>query len=175
MKKTMILMTLIALAGLLAASAAYHFTHNGVMLSLTITLGTVFYHLSMRLAVGYIIDAKYHNQMDYTISWFRQREFEKGLYDKLHVKKWKKHLPTFNAGYFNLKNHSAQELVGATCQAEVVHEINMLLSFVPLIFALFFGDLGVFLITSCLAALFDGVFVIIQRYNRPRLIRLIKR
>lgn len=58
-----------------------------------------------------------------------------------------------------------------TCQSETVHEVNMLLSFVPLLFSIWFGSLDVFLITSCGAAL----FVIMQRYNRPRLMRLMRR
>ena len=48
-------------------------------------------------------------------------------------------------------------------------------SFVPLLFSLAVGVLPVFLITSLIAAAFDMIFVIIQRYNRPRLLRLINR
>ena len=48
----------------------------------------------------------------------------------------------------------------------------MVLSFVPVAFSVWFGSLGVFLITSFAAFLFDSVFVILQRYNRPRLMRL---
>ena len=60
------------------------------------------------------------------------------------------------------------------CQAELVHETIMLLSFVPILAYLWFGALEVFIITSILAAGFDGMFVIIQRFNRSRVINMIK-
>lgn len=175
MKKQMVSMTLLSLAVLAASGAIYCFTESRVFFSVAITFGTIFYHLAVRLAVGTLVDAKYHNRMDYTKSWFAQKRFEPALYKKLRVKQWKKHLPTFNAENFDLKSRSPAEIVQAMCQAEVVHEINMVLSFVPVVFSVWFGSLGVFLLTSCAAFLFDGIFVVIQRYNRPRLVRLIKK
>lgn len=174
-KKNMLLATLISLMGLLISAAVFHFAEYPAAFSAAVAFGTTFYHLGVRLAVGYLIDRKYHNQMDYTNSWFRPRSFEKGLYKKLQVKRWKKWLPTYNPEDFRLKDHSVAEILQTSCQAEVVHEINMVLSWVPVVFSVWFGSLGVFLITSCAAFLFDGVFVIIQRYNRPRLLRLLRR
>ena len=74
-----------------------------------------------------------------------------------------------------MQKRSVEEIVQVTCQAESVHEIIILLSFVPPLFSVRFGFLDVFLITSCAAALFDGLVVILQRYNRPRLLRLMRR
>jgi len=39
----------------------------------------------------------------------------------------------------------------------------------------FWGQFWIFLATSVAAMLFDAQFIIIQRYNRPRLIRLAER
>ncbi|MCH5251015.1 MAG: hypothetical protein J1E98_13840 [Lachnospiraceae bacterium] len=175
MKKEMISMTLISLIVLIVSGVIYHYTGNGVIFSVAITFGTIFYHLGIRLAVGSIINVKYHNQMDYTKKWFAEKAFERSLYKKIQVRKWKKWLPTFNPEYFDLKSHSIEEIVQVTCQAEIVHEINMILSFVPIAFSVWFGSLGVFVLTSCAAFLFDSIFVIMQRYNRPRLMRLIKK
>lgn len=61
------------------------------------------------------------------------------------------------------------------CQAELVHEVNVILSFLPVVFSYWFGALAVFIVTSLLAALFDMIFVIMQRYNRPRILRLIQK
>lgn len=58
------------------------------------------------------------------------------------------------------------------CQAELVHETNMALSFLPLIAVRWFGAFYVFLITSVCGALFDSVFVVMQRYNRTRVVRM---
>lgn len=175
MKKKMNMMTIISLVGLLVSGAIYYFAGSPIFFSLAITFGTMLYHFAMRLAVGHIIDAKYHNRMDYTKKWFTQRAFEPKLYKLIRVKKWKKRFPTYNPQDFDLKYHSVSEIIQTTCQSEVVHEVNMVLSFVPVAFSVWFGSLGVFLITSCAAFLFDSIFVIMQRYNRPRLIRLMKR
>lgn len=148
---------------------------KSVFFSASITFGTIFYHFAMRLAVGYLIDARYHNRMDHTKKWFTEKAFEKKLYKMIQVKKWKKWLPTYNPQDFDLKNRSAAEIVQVSCQAEAVHEVNMALSFVPVVFSVWFGSLDVFLITSFAAFLFDSTFVIIQRYNRPRLLRLMKK
>ena len=171
----MILTTSILFGGLCVCGVVYYFTRNAIFLSLAITLGTSFYHFAVRLAVGHSIDAIFHNKMNYEKWWFRERKFEPRLYEILRVKKWKKHLPTYNAEYYDLKKHTVEEVIGVTCQSEVVHEVNMVLSFVPLLFTIWFGSLAAFLITSCLAFCFDAVFVLVQRYNRPRLRRLLRR
>ena len=175
MKKTMISAAAISLVVLVASGVTYTLTDIRPLLSLAITFGTVFYHLAVRLAIGGLIDAKYHNHMDYTKKWFREKPFEKKLYQALKVKKWKKWLPTFNPEDFDLKNRSVEEIIQVSCQAEVVHEVIMPFSFVPILFSVWFGSLGVFLITSCAAFLFDSIFVIMQRFNRPRLMRLLKK
>ena len=175
MKKKMISATVFLLIGLLASAAVCRFTGSRALFSAAITFGTAFYHFAVRLAVGLLIDARYHNHMDYTKKWFQEKPFERTLYQKMQVKKWKKRLPTFTPQEFDLKSRSAEEIVRSTCQSEVVHEVNMLLSFVPAVSSVWFGSLGVFLLTSCAACLFDGVFVIMQRYNRPRLLRFMRK
>ncbi|MCH5185863.1 MAG: hypothetical protein J1F64_07040 [Oscillospiraceae bacterium] len=175
MKKNMILLTIMSLIVLSASGVIYRFTGSRVIFSVAVTFGTIFYHLAIRLTVGYFINARYNNRMNYTKKWFAEKAFERNLYKRIQVKKWKKLLPTFNLQDFDLKNRSVPEIIQVTCRSEVVHEVNMLLSFVPVVFTVWFGSAGVFLLTSCAAFLFDGIFVIIQRYNRPRLIRLMKK
>lgn len=172
MKKTIWLLTLLSLTGLLLTGAAYHFTNYPVFYTLAITCGTTFYHFVMRLAVGYAIDARFRNRMDCTKKWFRERPFEASLYRKLRVRNWKKYVPSFQPQSFRMKARPVTDIIQATCQAELVHEVIMVFSFVPLLFSIWFGAGEVFFITSCIACLFDSIFVILQRYNRPRLIRL---
>ncbi|MCH5155308.1 MAG: hypothetical protein J1F69_01755 [Clostridiales bacterium] len=173
MKNKMIFLAVFFLIGLLACGITYYFVRNSVLFSFAITFGTCFYHFGIRLAVGHGIDAVYHNKMNYNRWWFKERKWEAKLYKLLMVKKWKKHLPTYNPQAYSITEHSFEEIIQVTCQSEVVHELNMLLSFVPVIFTIWFGSLTAFLITSCVAFCFDGIFVIIQRYNRPRLRRLV--
>ena len=175
LKKKMISISVISLIVSFVSGVLYAYTKARAFFPVAVTFGTIFYHLSMRLVIGSLVDAKYHNQMDYTKKWFQEKPFEKTLYKKLNVRKWKKRLPTLNPQDFDIKNRSLEEVIQVTCQAEIVHELIMPLSFVPIVFSIWFGSLEVFVITSCLSFLFDGMFVIMQRYNRPRLIRLLKR
>ena len=62
-------------------------------------------------------------------------------------------------------------MIGETCRAECVHWMCAAASLVSISFALVFDSLPAFLITGIAGALVDLVFVVIQRYNRPRLMR----
>jgi len=140
-----------------------------------ITFGTTCYHFSMRLLVGLVVDCIMQNKADYRKAWYRQRSWEDRLYKALGVKKWKGRFPTYDPSLFDSKKHTLDEIVQATCQAEVVHEIIIILSFLPLLGTIPFGSFWVFAVTSLLSACFDLIFVIMQRFNRPRLIRLLER
>lgn len=65
------------------------------------------------------------------------------------------------------------------CAAEIIHEVNIPASIIPVILSISVpflrSTLLVFVLTSAAAALFDLMFVVIQRYNRPRMLRLIQR
>ena len=144
----------------------------GILESLAITFGTIFYHFAMRLLVGAIVPALVGREAEKGF-WFRQKWFEEKLYGVLRVKQWKKYLPTYAPESFDLRKHSLEDVIHTCCCSEAVHEWIMLLSFLPVLTIPVFGAPWVFWITSGLAALFDGSFVILQRYNRPRLIRIL--
>ena len=55
-----------------------------------------------------------------------------------------------------------------------MHETIVVLSFVPIVAGVWFGEYPVFVITSALAAMLDLMFVMVQRYNRQRVIKLMK-
>ena len=150
---------------------AYHFAPNGWVLSAAITSGTTFYHFAMRLIVGTIVPYCVKNPMQRR--WFQQKTFEAELYRKLKVKQWKDHMPTYDPASFSLRDNPLEQIVYNSCVSEAVHAVIVLFSFVPLFFALFWGALPVFLITSVLSAAFDCCFIIMQRYNRPRLLRIL--
>lgn len=165
--------TAIISALLTAGCAVLSLYGNGdVFLTLAITFGTILYHILMRLLVGGAVHIIMKNRADGANKWYREKCFEKKLYEKLRVKRWKGKLPTYAPSTFSLKEHSISELIGASCQAELVHEIIILLSFLPLLAVKCFGAFWVFFATSLLSACVDGLFVMIQRYNRPRLRRL---
>ena len=88
---------------------------------------------------------------------------------------WKRKMPTYDPELFNPRKHSWDKIAQAMCQSELVHETIVMLSFLPIFASIWFGSAWVFIITSMLGAFIDMIFVIMQRYNRPRIIEIIKR
>ena len=175
MKNGMVGCSIIFLILFVVCMVTYSITDISIMETLAISFGVTSYHFIMRLSVGGLINRYLNNQVDYTKKWFKVRSFEPYLYNILKVKKWKQYMPTFQPDYFDIKLHGLEEIASATCQAEIVHEIIAVLSFWPVILSRWFGSCEVFVITSFIAALIDSSFVMIQRFNRPRLLKMIKR
>lgn len=175
MKRTIIRITVFLGGAFLMALLMLKITGTELWETFAISLGVSFYHFAMRLLVGYGLDRLLGNQVDYHRAWFQERNMEKKLYERLKVKQWKKCMPTFESSYFDRRLHSLEEIAQATCQAELVHEVIMVLSFAPMLLCKKFGAVGVFAVTSILAAMLDGAFVIMQRFNRPRLIRILEK
>ncbi len=144
-------------------------------LSTAISFGVTAYHFGMRLLVGYAVLKITGYRFDYRKSWFQQRSWEPKLYHALHLRRWKKHIPTYDPKFYDLSQNSLHQVVCNTCGAEIVHEIIMVLSFLPLLLVPKLGELGVFLTTSLISAFVDSIFVLAQRYNRPRLVRILKK
>lgn len=175
MKKAVLTITILSVLCTAVCFWLYETSENKVILAAAITLGTTAYHFLMRLGVAFLFNKAMNNRADYTKGWYQCRAWEKKLYDRLNVKHWKGAMPAYDPSLFDHRKHSWDEIAQATCQAELVHETIILLSFVPIVFSIWFGSIMVFIITSVIAALFDMIFVIIQRYNRPKLLRLIGR
>jgi hypothetical protein len=153
-------------------SLIYANTHISMTFPLAITFGTTFYHFGMRLLIGGVFDKCMKNKADYSKKWYQLRIWEMSLYDKLKVKKWKNKMPTYKPELLSPKEHTWDEIAQAMCQAELVHETIIIFSFVPILFSIIWRTFWVFFITSILAALFDLSFVIMQRYNRPRVVKI---
>ena len=175
MARTMKLTAILSTALTVVFAVIFHITDRRVFLPIAITLGTVAYHFVMRLIVGYAVNGIMHNHADCGRRWYQLRDFEEKLYRKLGVKTWKEKLPAYDPSLFSVKDRTFDEIAQATCQAEIVHEIIAALSFFPIIASVWFGELAVFLVTSVLAACFDLMFVMMQRYNRPRIVKLAER
>lgn len=168
MKRISIITFLMTLVFLLM----YHVTNIRLFFSLTITSGTIAYHFIIRLIVGVLVDRKMKNKADYTKKWYQVSDSEQKLYQKLRVKKWKNKMPTYDKDVFDTSKHSWDEIIQAMCQSELVHEINIVFSLLPIVASVWFGSFVVFLITSILGAMFDLMFVMMQRYNRSRILKM---
>lgn len=112
----------------------------------------------MRLAVGSFIP----KQFNYKNFWFKEKPFEKSLYKTLKVKKWKARMPSYNPSSYMTSDFDFSTIINTMYRNEVIHEINAVLSFVPILFLLIFGAIAVFAVASVFACLFDLIFVIMQ-------------
>ena len=173
-KSPMIMQSIAAVTSILTVLLCFAFVYTRAdwVLVAAISAGTTAYHFLMRLVVGFVIPRITGYRFDYRKSWFQPRKWESSLYRKLKVKQWKGQLPTYAPSQFSLKNNSMLQVIQNMCGAEVVHETIMVLSFLPLLLVPVLGEFPVFFITSLLSALFDSIFVITQRFNRPRLVRI---
>ena len=172
MAKSMKFIGAASLAAAILFGILYSLSKTGLWLTLTITFATIAYHFIMRLMIGILFDRCMKNQADYTKSMYQIHSWEKKFYEFLRVKKWKGKMPSYDPSLFSPQLHTWSEIAQAMCQAELVHKTIVIFSFFPIFAAIFQGAFFVFLITSVCAALIDLSFVIMQRYNRPRVVRL---
>lgn len=174
-----IMVTILICAVLLCVvfSILYNCNNQGWMMSCAITFGVIAYHFFIRFVSPMIIVAVSHKKYDYKSRWFRQKSWEPSLYSLIKVKNWKNKMAmfTFDPREFSTKLHSYDEIINNMCHAELVHELIVLLSFTSLFFAIPFGTFWVFMITAIAAAVLDMSFVILQRYNRPKVVKIIER
>lgn len=164
-----------SLAATVILAISYKVTSSGILLPLAITSGTIAYHFVMRLMVGLAFHATMRNKADYRKRWYQVSKREMAVYEKLKVKQWKRRMPTYDPALFDPRLHTWEEIVQAMCQAELVHEMIAVLSFLPILAGIWFGEYSVFIVTSVLSAACDMVFVIMQRYNRQRVMKLLNR
>ena len=68
-----------------------------------------------------------------------------------------------------------EEIVNTTLKSELDHWINEIISLSTLLFSIPWGQFWIFLVTAVAAMIFDSQFIIIQRYNRPRIVKNIEK
>lgn len=171
-KKFMIISAIISTILTILIFILYKIIEGEILETLSITFFTIAYHLDIRLIIGNIIPL-YKNKININSKYFELKKFEDVLYKKIKVKKWKSKVPAYSPEEFDINKQTLEEIVRNICNSEIVHTANIIASYIPLFFIIFFGTPAVFIITSVLVSLIDLFLVIIQRYNRPRLIKVI--
>lgn len=113
---------------------------------------------------------------------FRTRPWERGgkIYEQIGIRHWKDRLPDMSRWIKRMhpkrlgaapSAHAVRLLICETCRAEAVH-LALCLS-APLVWFFWRNATGVWL--ALLTVLGNLPFILIQRYNRPALLRLEKR
>lgn len=172
----LIMYSIISLSAMVAAVGfflyyAHIFPHTAVMWT-SVVFFTIWYHLQMRLLFGNVSKLMKFRTESFI---FRERKFEKKLYKFLRVKKWKGKALTYNPELYDVSTRTLYEIVSQTMKAEGDHWVNIIIAFSTAVFGIIWGNLWIFLLSAVLVALFDMQFIFIQRYNHPRLMRLMKK
>ncbi|MBR6504819.1 MAG: hypothetical protein IKT41_03810 [Clostridia bacterium] len=147
---------------------------HGIILWTGIVAFMIMYHFWLRIIMGNVTKL-FQKRINYKLWWFKERRFETKLYEFLRVKKWKGKALTYNPELFSLKNYSLEEIANTMTKAEVDHWVNEIISLTSLIFILLWGAWKVFIIQAIVAMIFDSQFIIIQRYNRPRIVKILEK
>lgn len=147
---------------------------NNIVLWTGIVTFTIMYHLWLRLIMGNVCKL-FKKHINYKQWWFKRRGFEKRLYEILRVKKWKRKALTYNPELFSLKDYSLEEIANTMSKVEVDHWINEIISLSTLLFAIPWGKFWIFCVSAIVAMLFDAQFIVIQRYNRPRIAKILQK
>ena len=145
---------------------------SSVVLWIGVVAFTIIYHFEGRLIMGKVTE-KFPIRYDQW--WFEERPFEKQLYHTIRVKKWKDKALTYDPELFKFTNYSTEEIANHMAKAETDHWINELISLSTLSFALIWGEFWIFGLSCLVGMLFDAQFIAIQRYNRPRMKRVIQK
>ena len=146
-----------------------------MILWIGITAFIIMYHFWVRIIMGNVSKI-FKKHINYKQWWFKEKSFETNLYKLLRVKEWKGKALTYNPESFSLKVHSLEEIANTMVKSEVDHWINEAISLSTLLFIIPWGDgKWAFIISAIFAMIFDSQFIIIQRYNRPRIVKIIKK
>lgn len=147
-------------------------TDSRVILWVGITAFTILYHFWLRIIMGCVTR---RFRIRYTAWWFKERRFEKRLYKLLRVRKWKGKILTYDPDAFSLQQHSYEEVAEAMAKAETDHLINELISLSTMAFAFLWGAWWIFVSTAIIGMLFDAQFIVVQRFHRPIILRVIEK
>ena len=150
-------------------------TENLAVLYTGVVTFTIMYHFWVRIILGNV-SKLFRKHIHYDQWWFKEHRFEKPLYKLLRVKKWKDKAFTYNPGDFDLKEKSLDSIANIMAKSEVDHWINEAISVSTMFFSFIWPKLTLAFIISAIAAMiFDSQFIIIQRYNRPRILKALER
>lgn len=127
--------------------------------------------------VGRILPKKWFNPNAFPYRPFKLEKSGK-IYEKINIHKWQSHVPDMSRVFTRLmpaKNLSGNYkerlpvMIRETCIAETVHTFVM---FFGLHFLEIWPGIGGILCELTFCFVFNIPFILIQRYNRPRLLRI---
>ena len=103
------------------------------------------------------------------------RLFEKNIYKTIRVKEWKDKVLTYAPAEFDLKENSLETVANNMAKAELDHWINSLISISTIFFGYISNVFWPFIVSAIFAMAFETQFIVLQRYNRPRVVKIIEK
>ncbi len=145
---------------------------SGIVLWAGIVSFMILYHFGLRIFFGNVTN-KF--KINYSHPWYKPHKFEDGLYKLLMVRKWKEKVLTFEPDKYDFENVTLEELATTMSKSELDHWINELISIFSMFFVFVWGCPPAFVISAVAAMIFDAQFIVVQRFNRPIVIRLMNK
>ena len=135
---------------------------------------TIMYHFWVRIIMGNVLKL-FKKHITYKQYFFREKKFEKKFYDFIKVKSWKDKVLTYAPQEFDLKENSLETVANNMAKAELDHWINSLISISTISFGCISNVFWPFIVSAIFAMAFETQFIVLQRYNRPRVVKIIER
>lgn len=154
-------------AVVLALAAESDFCFYGPVL-----MASVFFHVVVMVLSAPLVQAVFKKNFNYRSFWFRQKGFEQTLYRVIKVKIWKSKIVSYDKSEYLFSKHTPLEVIMNMCHAEIVHEVIAVASYLSVLLGLLVDHYLIFLVSSFCFSLCHLVFVFVQRYNRPRVVRI---
>lgn len=157
---------------------------NSFIVGLKITLLSTVFYTALNIGLAFLVRLFPKRLYNPDLAFYREHAFEKKLYKRLQVAKWKDKFPEKGSMVgFSKKSLKSppdpayvNQFITETCIGEFVHYLWAIFGFLSLPLTFLVDGTGrymhVFAIMATLNLLVQIFFSIIQRYNRPRLIKL---
>lgn len=164
---------------LVVSSICFGFYYTGNTNSLVVfwigmVTFTIMYHFWVRIIMGNVLKL-FKKHITYKQYFFKEKKFEKKFYDLIKVKSWKDKVLTYAPQEFDLKENSLETVANNMAKAELDHWINSLISISTIFFGFFSNVFWPFIVSAIFAMAFETQFIVLQRYNRPRVVKIIER
>lgn len=172
-----IFMDIVIFLMLMVSAVCFVLYYGGLFQSLVvlwvgIASFTILYHFWLRILMGKVTK---RFAIDYRAWWFKERRFEKYIFKILRVRKWKGKVLTYDPDAFLIEKHGYKGVANAMAKAETDHWINELISLSTMLFPLLWGAPWLFISTAVVGMLFDMQFIVVQRFHRPIITRVIEK
>ena len=143
---------------------------------ITVISGTLCYYVGIRWGILALVDYGPDDWFDWRRRMYTPLRFEKSLYDTLRVGDWKDYVPVLRPSLYSPNEHSWDDIILTMCQTELAHMLGAASCLIPMILGpILFKGFWAFFLTGLLAILAELCFIIVQRYNRPRVIAMLRK